>query len=333
MRTFVLALCFWGGFLSPSSSQSLWGQTPGNGCLEPAPRSLEHRWTSPRGQLPAESPREPPPYFVSPQGKLCQSFHFRSGDVASGQVATDRAPKPGKAFLFSAMVPGTGQWLLGQDRWPAYVAVELWAWIQFLDWRREGHQLQSEYRDLAWYVARRISTGPRTDAGWEYYEALGHFQSSGAYDSDPSRPGVQPENDPTTFNGSIWALAQEIYIPEDPENPVEEGSVPYEKAFDYYLSRAYAPELAWNWGTNTLHQGEYTTLIRESDEALRSSTGMIGVILANHLLSGVDALVSGRLGIAGETEPRVELLLVPGPYYTHQVALQIRLPNPLAHDP
>jgi hypothetical protein len=247
------------------------------------------------------------------------------------QVASDRAPGPGKAFLFSAILPGAGQWYLGKTRWPAYLAVEAWAWIQFLDWRREGRKLQRQYKDLAWFVARRVSTGPRTDAGWDYYEAMTYFQASGAYDSDPLTPGVQPEADPSTFNGSIWALAQEIYLPGAPEDPPDEGSEALEKAHNYYLTRAYAPNLAWDWGVNTLHQDEYGTLIKEADEALRSSTSMIGVILANHLLSAVDALVAGRLGIAGQGEPSVEFTLRPGPLYTREVALQFRIPDPLAH--
>ncbi|NNM03965.1 MAG: hypothetical protein HKO65_02595, partial [Gemmatimonadetes bacterium] len=240
---------------------------------------------------------------------------------AMGQAAVDRAPTPGKAFLFSAVLPGAGQWYLGQDRWPAYVAIEAWAWVQLLDWRREGHNLEDQYKNLAWFVARRVSTGPRTDAGWEYYESLTKFQSSGAYDSDPLDPGVQPEENPATFNGSIWALAREIYLPGDPETPLDEESDPYQRAFEYYLSRAYAPELAWDWGANSLLKDEYASLIEEADEALRSSTSMIGVILANHLLAAVDALVSGRLGIVGEAEPTLELRLLPGPYPSRSVAL------------
>ncbi len=326
MRVFVLTLCFTWGLLIPTSFQSVRGQTPEGSCLEPAPRSFEHLLPFPSSLLSAEHPQKPPPLFVSPQGELCRSFHFRRTDETRRQVAVDRAPKPGKSFVFSAVAPGAGQWLLGQDRWPVYLAIELWAWVQFLDWRREGHRLQNQYKDLAWLVARRVSTGPRQDSGWEYYEALTHFQASGAYDSDPLKDGVQPEEDPTTFNGSIWALAREIYLPEDSENSAPEGSGPYQQASDYYLSRAYAPGLAWNWGTSSLHQEEYTGLIRESDEALRSSTGMIGVILANHLLSAVDALVSGRLGIAGRVEPSIEVLLIPGPFSTQEVALQLRIP-------
>ncbi len=270
-------------------------------------------------------------YFIAPSGELCRTFNPGDPPPTLGQSAVDRAPTPGRAFLFSAILPGAGQWYLGQDRWPAYVAIEAWAWIQLLDWRREGHKLEDQYKDLAWFVARRVSTGPRTDAGWEYYESMTKFQSSGAFDSDPLAPGVQPEEDPTTFNGSMWVLAREIYLPGDLETPVDVGSEPYQRAFSYYLSRAYAPELAWDWGANALLQEEYAALIQEADEALRSSTRMIGMILANHLLAAVDALVSGRLGIAGETEPSLELLLLPGPYNRQSLALHVRLPSPFSH--
>lgn len=273
----------------------------------------------------------PPEFIVSAEGNLCRPFSPIAEDPEDRQVALDRSPSPGKAFLFSAMVPGGGQWYIGQDRWPAYLAVELWAWIQFLDWRREGHRLQRRYKDLAWLVARRISTGRRTDAGWDYYEALTQFQASGAFDTDPLTEGIQPESDAQTFNGSIWALAQQIFLPDDPENPLAPDSPAYDRAFDYYRSRAYASELAWDWGSNTLHQEEYGSLIREADEALRSATGMVGIILANHLLSAVDALVSGRLGMAERPDPLVQAFLVPGPFQRREVGIMISLPTPFDH--
>jgi hypothetical protein len=235
--------------------------------------------------------------------------------------------------LLSALAPGLGQRLLGQDRWAGYAAAEIWAWFRFLDRRRHGKRIQREYRDLAWLVARRVSTGQRNDAGWEYYETLSHFQASGAYDADLSLPGVQPEEDPETFNGSIWVLAQEIFFPEDPMAPIDEDSPSYQLAFEYYLSRAYTSDLAWDWGTNSLHQEQYSNLIRESDENLRRSTTMIGVILANHLLSAIDALVSGRLREAGTAPPDLDILLEPQPLPRSGVVLSLRLRPQHFHEP
>lgn len=314
-------------------------QGTGNACLEPLPafstRTAGLVSHGPAAQSSAaETPLPHQLLFVSPRGELCRSAEFLTALEPLPQVATDRAPEPGRAFLLSAVVPGAGQWYLDKGRWPAYVAVEIWAWMQLFDWRREGHKLQDQYKDLAWLVARRVSSGRRTEAGWDYYEALTKFQTSGAYDADPLRGGVQPEEDPGTFNGSVWALAREIYLPEDPEIPVGEGSEAYQAALEYYLSRAYAASLAWDWRGSTLQQEEYTELIRKADEALRSSTGMIGVILANHLLSAVDALVSGRLGIVDRSDPTLSIALAPGPFNTRNVALRVRLsPSFFSHVP
>ena len=182
-------------------------------------------------------------------------------------------------------------------------------------------------------MARRVSTGPRTEGSWEYYEALTKYHSSGAYDSNPTLEGVQPEGNPETFNGSVWVLAQDIYLPETEEGPIDPNSESYQHAFQYYTDRAYGPSFAWNWGSDDLYQEEYAGLIRASDEDLRGSTTMLGVILANHLLSAVDALVSGRLGIAGEEEPRVQFVFLPGPYNTYGAGFRARLTLPRPYDP
>lgn len=324
--SFALALLL--SLVTLAGLQPIGAQQVARSCPFPPPRPGEGSAFAPSRIGPGEGADRPPPYFVSSSGNLCQRLDLEAPLGPDPQAVGRRPPEPGKAFLLSALLPGAGQRLLGQDRWTAYAAAEIWAWIQFLDKRREGKKLQRRYQDLAWYVARRISSGVRTDAGWDYYEALTQYESSGVYDRDPQEPGVQPETDPSTYNGRIWTLAQEIYLPEDPEIPADEGSKAYMEAVQYYLSRAYKPDLAWNWGANSLHRKEYIDLIRASDENLRHSTTMIGVILANHLLSAVDALVSGRLRMVPPEEPRVAVLLQPGPVGLGQVALQLRLPLP-----
>lgn len=269
-----------------------------------------------------------PGHFVTPEGRLRRTLTLEEPGTQPPQSVQPQIPGPGRAFLLSALLPGLGQKVMGQDRWMAYLAGEVWAWIQFVDHRREGHSLQKRYRDLAWLVARRVSSGPRVDGNFEYYESLTQFSSSGAYDADPDVPGVQPEENPETFNGSVWMLAREIFFLDDPEEPPGEDSNQFRDALGYYRSRAYTPDMAWSWGSNTLQQGEFISLIRSSDESLRRSTTMIGVILANHLLSAVDALVSGRLGQISSPEPLVQLHLTPGPLRQDLFLLTIRIPSP-----
>ena len=142
---------------------------------------------------------------------------------------------------------------------------------------------------------------------------LTKFNTSGAFDVDPHSSGSAARRriqGPSTGPSGPWPRTSTSQRTRRTRR--KQDSEPYERASAYYSSRAYGPELAWNWGTNVLHQEEYGGLIRDADEALGHSTSIIGVIIANHLLSAVDALVSGRLGIAGQTEPTLQISLLPG---------------------
>lgn len=306
-------------FLLPAGEG--WSQEAA-GCLRPTTgplaKSLHHGPAAEKGEV---------ALYSTPDGRLCETFRADPSSDLPPQSVGQRTANPGRAFLFSALLPGAGQRMLGQGRWVMYMAGEVWAWVQYFDRRQEGRRLQTAYKDLAWLVARRVSSGPRVDGSFEYYESMAQYSASGAYDLRPDEEGVQPEEDPETYNGSIWLLAREIFFLGDPGEPVEPGSEPYDQAIRYYVSRAISPSLAWNWSTNTLQQAEYSELIRASDENLRRGTTMIGLILANHLVSAVDALVTGRLLQERQLEPVFDLALLPGPYHEDVVALTVRIPT------
>lgn len=235
----------------------------------------------------------------SPNPDLLRPVWIEAGDSVSPDATTPRenAHIAGRSFLLSALVPGAGQWSLGTQRWVPYVAVEAWAWITYFEQRADRRNLERQYRDLAWAVARRVSIGDRRDGEWDYYEAMGKYHASGAYDADPRTPGIQPDLDESTYNGSMWRLARAIHIPRGAV--VSEDSPEYQNALDYYARRAIPPEMAWSWGDNGLEQQVFRELIRDGDDAFRKATRALGVVLANHVISAVDALVTARLREAG----------------------------------
>jgi hypothetical protein len=212
--------------------------------------------------------------------------------------------EPGLAMAASVVVPGAGQFLLGNDRWVPYVALEIWGWISIFERRARARSLARDYRDLAWYVARRVSVGDRRDTIFEYYEELTHYAASGTWDSDPEAAGVQPELDGRTFNGDLWELSRSLFFPGGFN--YQPGSAPYEQALSYYLRNAMPPTFTWAWGDSFLEQQSFRELIRRSDEAYRTSTQFLGLMLANHVVSAVDALVIGRLQ-AGSGESRFRI--------------------------
>lgn len=222
------------------------------------------------------------------------------------RVDTASSPTTGLgAGLLSLAVPGAGQYRLGQSRSWAYLALEVAAWTVQLSQEAEGRRLRNQYHDLAWNAAR-FHTMPRREGTWAYYEVLIHWTRSGAYDANPTEAGTQPEPDPSTYNGSVWLLAREIYFP--PGQTPSPGSPAYQEALAYYEARAYGPAFLWDWSSSPGEQQKYARLINRSDSGFRRATIALGAVFANHLISAIDAYISGRDSGARD---RVHLTLEP----------------------
>lgn len=228
-------------------------------------------------------------------------------EVPLTAVAPEPAPAASPAApLLSAILPGAGQYRLDQRRWIVYAAVEAAGWLWFRDRRATGLDFEARYRDLAWDVARTGTTGPRRDGDFHYYETLARYERSGAYDADAALAGVQPETDPSTYNGAVWALARAMFFPAGVDS-LPADAPEYARALEYYAGRAIAAEFSWSWAGKAEARARYRALMDESDDALRSATRTLGLILANHLVSAVDALVSTRLRARRATPPPFEL--------------------------
>ena len=214
-----------------------------------------------------------------------------------------RPTSPAVAVVASALVPGAGQLLQRQSRWVPYLALEVWSWLRYRERRHAYRDLTAQYRDLAWSVARRVGVGERRDTVFEYYEALSHYRSSGA----PVQAGLLPEQDTTTFNGYLWYIARSLYCPASQD--CAPGSSEFETALGYYQAHGISQHYRWEWGGSSLEQQEFAHLITRSDEAYRDGTRMLGLILANHVASTVDALITSRLQAlaAQRAEFRTEL--------------------------
>lgn len=209
-----------------------------------------------------------------------------------------------RAALYSLVIPGSGQLVQGRSRWPLYVAAEVAAWILHLDRREDGKRLRDAYRELAWSEARG-GVGPSVVDDFEYYERLSTWTSSGAWDGDPAAPGLQPETDPATFNGSVWRRARRLFFGPEPEG-VGPGDPAWERALTFYAEEAYGPALVWDWAeAGDGSRDRFVGLLRRSDDHFGEATLLLGAIVANHLLSATDAFVTARRGRPG-TSPRID---------------------------
>jgi hypothetical protein len=248
--------------------------------------------------------------LVCPSTSVAQERALPSGDGVGRLVPP----------ALSALLPGAGQHVLHQDRKWLYLALELGAWGFFLERRHAGDEYRDRYRDFAWDNAR-FQTGGRTDGDFAYYETLTHWARSGAFDRDGGSSGVQPELDGATYNGSVWDLAAGLFLPGGPGSG--EGDPGYPSALAYYTARAYGPEMLWDWSGAPGAQAEFSRLVDVSDSRFRQATTLLGIVIANHLLSAVDAYIS-----AGGAPP-ARLRIVPAalPGTTWGVELSLRSPR------
>jgi len=198
--------------------------------------------------------------------------------------------------LASLLLPGSGQLLAHQDRGAVYLAAEVYLVSRFLQLDHEAMAEARRFQNLAFDVARRTYGPVRRDTIFEYYEQMERFAESGAYDADPGA-AFMPETDPNTYNGSMWLLARRTYW-ENPNVPPDPTSPQYWKALQFYQARAVGPNFLWSWRDHSLEHEVFKEYIKRSDNAFRRAQNQIGLLLANHVLSAVDALVSARLSAA-----------------------------------
>lgn len=194
----------------------------------------------------------------------------------------------------SAVLPGSGQLLQGNNRGALYIAVEALLVLRFISFYGEGQQESDRYRDLAYRVARAPFQPAIRDTAFEYFEQVAKYIDSGPFDADPG-PGFAPPTEESSYNGSIWLLAKQTFSA-NPDSVPDPGSPEYQRALAFYRERAVGPNFLWSWRNAGLEQDLYRGSIEQSDESFRRATQHLGLLLANHLISAVDAFITGRLG-------------------------------------
>jgi hypothetical protein len=142
-------------------------------------------------------------------------------------------------------------------------------------------------------VARAPYSTVRPNGNFEYYERMTHYPEAGRYDL-VAGGGIEPETDSTTYNGAMWLLARRTYWA-DPSSPPDTTSAEWQRAVAFYRARAYDQLYRWSWTNAPVEYAAFIGLISKSNDANRRALQDLGVIIANHVLSTVDAYITVRL--------------------------------------
>jgi hypothetical protein len=186
--------------------------------------------------------------------------------------------------IASVILPGSGQYILGNDRFIGYLAVEVLTWLQYAKNAREQATQEAEFKLLARRVARRAfapgSPDDLPDGDWAYYEKMRDYDESGAYSLTVT--GLMPDTNGATYNGSRWQLAQATFSTR-------------EAALAEYMRTAVRPEFEWSWTNEKLQFDRFVRTTDKRNDAYRAGVANLMVIGANHVLSMIDAFTTVRL--------------------------------------
>ena len=217
--------------------------------------------------------------------------------------AFDRMPL-WSAPLASAIVPGLGQVRLHNDRFVAFMAAEAFLVLQYVKSTADARDNAQNFRAIARDIARRGFDAARPDtSAWKYYETMEKYLESGFFSLTGNGPTV-PETDVTTYNGAQWMQARLLFgVPLDDPDAVQNPN--YARALARYESTAIRQPYRWSWRNAQLEQDLYKRSIGRSNDAYRRATGDLIAIIANHVISAVDAFASVRLIQAAGGEMRM----------------------------
>lgn len=197
----------------------------------------------------------------------------------------------------SALIPGLGQATQRVDRAIGYVAIEAFAWTSYAWFSTDSRRHRDGYRDLASAVARSPFSTFRPNGDFEYYERMSHYPESGRYDVVPGG-AVNPETDVSTYNGSVWELARRTYW-SDPGTAPDPDTDAWKRSISFYQARAYQQPYRWSWMGAGPEYAEFKSRISASNDANRRAVQALTVVIANHVLSAVDAYIVVRLRAQG----------------------------------
>jgi len=250
---------------------------------------------------------------------LVQAEDRDSSYVSEMSNRVEAAPVPlYKPVLFSALLPGAGQLYRGQKRGFAYIAAEVVGVTAWAFFKNEGNNKRDEYIDFArvnsretvatydpWWGLIQNRIHPELVGDWDYYEHMSQYRRSGRYDrdlnNDYSQTGNLVDLDPEieytdSFNNRQWGIARINYFESDPENPDSYSGTHADTlaAKEFYAHTSVTEAYAWDWGPYTANQNEFGRIIDNADSAFRRASFSLGILLANHVVSTIDAYISAK---------------------------------------
>ena len=211
---------------------------------------------------------------IAPSSMVTTDPAARWNDGAEA-TAADAPISPGKAVLYSLLLPGLGDYQMGnKGRATAFFAAEGIIWISYVTFHVQGVQREDEYQDLAVRFAGVSRTGHSDD----FYARLREFDASDEYEADVKLDGRIALSDNGNYPERISADALDQYFV---ENRLED----------------YEP---WQWASLE-RRLQYSEVRSSSKTSYRRADYMLAAAAANRVVSSIVAYTAARSANKAQT--------------------------------
>lgn len=167
---------------------------------------------------------------------------------------------PAKAALSSFVVPGSGDFLIGEKKRGSYfLAAEATIWLTYFYKNNEAKKLDSRSRNFASFYASANSGLEDED----YSKAMEDFMTNSDY------------------NETVKEEARRLY-PDTLDVEVMQERIEQRK--EYIAENAYMGSDAWNWESSELADN-YREMRRDRRSTLQTATNMAGLAVTNRVVS------------------------------------------------
>jgi hypothetical protein len=232
-------------------------------------------------------------------GPLAQAGETAAEKPVARPIAKNKSDtiSPRRAFLYSVLMPGVGEFMAGaKKRGAFFLGVEAAMLGLYFSWNGEGKDLEDKFRDVAdekWdplnYLAWRGSTISRNSS-------ITHALPCSSYVNDYLATGK--------FGGCDAADVQQYYELIGKYNQFSAGWVDLVRVDTGNPAQATKVDSVENFLSAT--RLDYEVKRDDSNKLLKRASALTGLIMVNHVISAIDAARVARSKAAGATVQQLE---------------------------
>jgi len=176
---------------------------------------------------------------------------------------------PAKAAFSSFVIPGSGDWLMGdKKRGSCFMVAEAAIWLTYFDSKREASKLDKRSKNFASFYASANLVNQDED----YFSAMEDFLTN------------------LDYNETVKDEARKLY-PDTLDSEVMQDRIQARK--QYIEANSYIGSDAWQWKSVELADN-YRDIRRSNRKSLQKATNMVGLALANRAVSLFTTYFFGR---------------------------------------